>query len=291
MRNLSGEIGAELAAPVSTWAHLWRLQRRDGVTFGFTDHDRDLTLEDLTYRSASALAPGIIEKSLELSVDSSSVEGVLSADDITEADMIAGLWDGARVDLWRVNWSMPNNRIHVFSGRLGEVARGALGLTAELRGLQADLEIGVGRVYARVCDARLGDERCGVALATATFQAMGQISALISARAFDVGGIAAFEAGWFTHGWMQTDTGARYAIIAHRLTDGVARLEVDQPVAGATIGALVTVTAGCERTCEACRVKFNNISRFRGFPHIPGNDVLQSGPTAQAVHDGGSRFR
>jgi hypothetical protein len=39
-------------------------------------------------------------------------------------------------------------------------------------------------------------------------------------------------------------------------------------------------------------VKFDNIANFRGFPHMPGNDVVTSYPAqGDANMDGGSLFR
>ena len=42
MRPVPEALRARLATGVTTLVHAWRIARRDGVTFGFTDHDRDL---------------------------------------------------------------------------------------------------------------------------------------------------------------------------------------------------------------------------------------------------------
>ena len=57
-------------------------------------------------------------------------------------------------------------------------------------------------------------------------------------------------------------------------------------------GTQVKLTAGCAKTFVACRAKFQNQDRFRGFPHIPGNDALLAHvSSANARMDGGSLFR
>jgi hypothetical protein len=48
-------------------------------------------------------------------------------------------------------------------GRLGRIVRDGEGFVAELEGPMAALERVVGRTYGRLCDAVLGDARCGVA--------------------------------------------------------------------------------------------------------------------------------
>jgi uncharacterized phage protein (TIGR02218 family) len=34
--------------------------------------------------------------------------------------------------------------------------------------------------------------------------------------------------------------------------------------------------AGCDRQFATCRAKFGNALRFRGFPHMPGDDFVLS---------------
>ena len=43
----------------------------------------------------------------------------------------------------------------------------------------------------------------------------------------------------------------------------------------------ITLQAGCAKTLAACRDVFDNVENFRGFPHIPGNDLLFKTPNAQ----------
>lgn len=108
MRTIPVELSARLASGVTTLAHVWRVERRDGEVFGFTDHDRALILDGLTCAPSSGFKAAAIEKSLGLSVDTASIAGALSAEAITEEDLARGLWDGARVDIYRVDWSEPS---------------------------------------------------------------------------------------------------------------------------------------------------------------------------------------
>jgi uncharacterized phage protein (TIGR02218 family) len=111
-------------------------------------------LEAGSFTQSTGLAPG-----------QATAGGVLADEAITEADLASGLWDGARVDVLRVDWERPDLFVTVWNGRLSEVTRGPGGFSAELVSLKADLERPVGRVYARACDALLGDARCGVDVA------------------------------------------------------------------------------------------------------------------------------
>lgn len=291
MRDIPAAIAASLAEGVTSLAHVWRITRRDGQVFGFTDHDRQLQFDALTCEPNDGLSFGAVEKGLGLGVDTASIVGALSSEAFTEADLSRGLWDGAKVDLYRVDWTDPDQRVHLFAGRIGEVRRGAQAFEAELRGLQAPLNIPVGRVFSRFCDADLGDLRCGKNIETALFRGEGVVADVLNAAAFRASGLGAFAEGWFTRGRLVWDAGGEGEIAAHRVEAAGAVIEVlDAPGAVLSPGAGFTIYAGCDKRHETCRAKFANAINFRGFPHMPGNDAVQSGPAVGQTHDGGSRW-
>lgn len=43
----------------------------------------------------------------------------------------------------------------------------------------------------------------------------------------------------------------------------------------------ITLQAGCDKTLATCKATFDNVENFRGFPHIPGNDLLFKTPNAR----------
>ena len=52
------------------------------------------------------------------------------------------------------------------------------------------------------------------------------------------------------------------------------------------------MTAGCDKRIATCRAVFNNVPNFRGFPRMPGNDVLvRRVLEGEGGMDGGSLFR
>lgn len=162
MRAISETFAGRLAGGVTTTCLCWKITRRDGQVLRLTEHDAPLTVAGERYESGVGLEGAVFRQVAGLAPGQASARGALNHDAITEEDLEAGLWDGAQVDVWRVDWQSPEERVHVWSGRLSEIRRGALGFEAELVSLKADLERPVGRVYARRCDAVLGDARCGV---------------------------------------------------------------------------------------------------------------------------------
>ena len=171
MKDLPEDLAAHLAGGVTTLARCWRVIRRDGVVLGFTDHDRDLVFDGVIHRADSGFTASAIESVAGLSVSSVDVEGALSADAVTEADLATGRYDDAEVLIHLVNWQDVAQRVLLRRGHVGQVTRGRSGFTAELRGLAHRLDQVTGRLFERRCAWSLGDTRCGIDLSLAAHRA------------------------------------------------------------------------------------------------------------------------
>ena len=281
-----------MSSVATTRARLWSVTRHDGEVFGFTDHDRDLVMDGVTFRAGTGLDAGAIERSTGLSVDNASAAGALSDAGITEEDIGAGRFDGAAVTAWEADWSDLTDRRMTFRGTFGEVRRGGGAFEVELRGLSEALNRPRGRVFQKLCPAVLGDGACGIDLGDARLSVErpveGAGDATLSWDAF--GG---FDPGWFERGRVLVLDGPAAGLseaIRRDVGEGAGRrieLWASLPVAPAP-GDRVRIEAGCDKRFATCRTKFGNARRFRGFPDIPGEDWLQSYPVAKAGNDGGS---
>ncbi|MGG7565660.1 DUF2163 domain-containing protein [Rhodovulum sp. DZ06] len=293
-RNIDDDILAALAEGCATLARCWLLERRDGVRLGFTDHDGALEFDGVTFEPESGFARTALEQGLGLSVDNMEAAGALRSEAVTEADLERGLYDGAVIRQWVVDWTDPENRTLVFAGSVGEVRRGLLGFEVEILGLSEALNRPAGRVYMRSCDAALGDGRCGVAL-TGAFAASGAVTRVIDDRSFEVSGLGQ-EAGWFSLGrvaWTSGgNAGETMRVQVHAIRGGVHVVTLwTAPPGAVEVGDAFDIAAGCDKSAATCRGKFDNILNFRGFPHLPGEDWMTDYPTSDEDHDGGSLFR
>lgn len=287
------EFLAHLATGSTTRALCWRLERGDGAAFGFTDHDEPLTFGGLTYEARAALAGSDLGQSLGLGVDDQDVSGALTSDRITPRDLIRGLYDGARVRIYDVNWQDVAARRLIGDFVIGEVERGEVEFRAELRARVARLTAKAGGRYIPECSARVGDARCGVALGSAAFTGAGAVTAL-TGDGFRVSGLGAFAGGWFNRGvltWTSgANAGATCEVRAFTLAGGRALSLWRDPPAPVEAGDGFTVSAGCDKTFETCRAKFANGDNFRGFPHMPGEGfAAEYAVSGDASLDGGSR--
>ena len=55
-KNLTSAMRAHLDAEKTRLAAIWRITRKDGQQFFFTDHDRDIVFDGDTYRADAGFA-------------------------------------------------------------------------------------------------------------------------------------------------------------------------------------------------------------------------------------------
>lgn len=276
MRLIDTLTQERLSAEAASLCACWRITRRDGVEIGLTDHDRALSFGGTTFEPGAGGTA--LRATADLSPDDAEVEGALSSDLVTDADLAAGRYDGARVELWRVDWSDPNARLLLRTGTLGEVVRRDGAWTAEFLSLKHALSRVAGRVYGRTCDAVVGDARCRVDLTEARFAAEATVT-VPGDRTLTLEGLDAFERGWFGGGALTVMDGELAGLSAPvRDHDGDAIILWRPLAAPLPAGTHVRVAAGCDHRFETCRTKFANGLNFRGHPHVPGNDVLTAYP-------------
>ncbi len=263
---------AWLQRELTTLALCWRLDRADGVTIGFTAHDRDLTIAGVVYRSSPGMLPSAVRQSDGFDVDTLDVDGALTSEAITEADLAAGRWDGATLSLFAIDWTDPSaDAVPIARGEIGDVSIRDDAFTAELRGPTALLERPVVEQTAPDCRASLGDRRCRIDLAART-----RIATVIAA---DGAGLTLDQgessANAYAYGRLRWLDGANAGLAAPIAASAGAAVTLRDPPAFATeAGALVELVEGCDRRFETCCTRFANAANFRGEPFLPGTDLL-----------------
>ncbi len=279
MRELPPAFAALLAEGATTLCHGWRLTRRDGVVLGFTDHDRDLDVEGLTFLAASGIAGSEITSAQGLAVTGAELSGALSADALSADDLAAGLYDGAAVELLLIDWSNPSNALLLRRGTVGEVKCEDGAFTAEIRSLADAFNETRGRIFTAVCDADLGDARCGVDLAAPACSATATVGTVEGSLRLSLGGLSAFAEGAFARGRLTFLSGANAGfateVKAHLKAEGADVVRLWQrPPQEVRAGDGVRLTVGCDKQFATCRDRFANALNFQGFPHMPGNDFV-----------------
>lgn len=275
MKNLTSQLKDHYAQETTTLATCWKCTLKNGQVYGFTTHTKDLTIDGVLYESASGYVPTSVESDSSLSVDNLEVEAILNSDTISEADLLAGLWDYAKVEIFEVNYndlSMGTNPLR--KGRIGEVVIKDVSFVAELRGLGQAFTQGVGELYSPNCRASLGDARCKVNIASYTVS--GSATSVTNARIFTDS--SRVEADDYFNGGMLTWTGgdnAGYSMEVKDFTNSskIVELVLAMPYA-IQVGDTYTMHRGCNKAFSTCREVFGNVVNFRGEPHLPGLDRI-----------------
>lgn len=296
MREIEAGLAAHLKGDATTTCHAWRVTRRDGVVLGFTEHDGDLVIAGTDFLAASGFSASGTEEGAGLPAATSEVMGGFSSEAIRETDLQRGFYDGARVEVFLVNWAAPEQHLLLKVQEIGEVTRSEGEFRAELRSFAHRLSQPQGRLYGRRCDAALGDARCGVDLGQGAFRRQGIVAEVIDATRIVVSGLAAFADGLFRYGSLEflggPGAGDRLDIEAHSSAGADVEVTLWLPLVRAPdVGDAVLMTAGCDRAFATCRTKFSNQQNFRGFPHMPGADFAYTYADGESIHDGGALFR
>lgn len=273
MKATSAALKAHMAGNVTTLATLWTVTRRDGQVFGFTDHDRDIVFGGVTYAARTGFTPSQIASSGTLSVDNIEVDGFFDSAALTQPDLEAGVWDGARLRVSRVNYAdLTMGEDVQLVGELGQFSARDGVYKAEARGLSDRLQRVVTRLYLPSCDADLGDTRCTVNLAA--LQVAGTVTAVTSRQQFTTDLAAA--AGYFDYGLLTWTGGAntgRAMEVKLHAAGGVITLQLPMP-SDVAIGHTFNIVPGCDKTLAECGTRYSNVVNFRGFPHVPGMDQI-----------------
>jgi len=276
VKNYDPDLFSHLQQSGTTIARCILITRSfDGVEYGFTTHDRPLTIGGIVYEPTASFIQKDIAANLSLDTDNTEAEALLDSDTLTEEDLRAGKWDFSPYRIFQVNWAdLTMGDKKDSTGHLAKVSVNRQTFVAELLGLMEALGTSIGEITTPNCRAWLGDERCKFDVGPYTFAGtvdsgnpdmytfidggMGQeetyfaegivlfTSGLLDGHSYD---IKSFTAG----GVFITKTPMAY-----------------QPAPGDTFTAVV----GCDKKRTTCRDKFSNVINFRGEPWLRGNDVL-----------------
>ena len=240
------------------------------------DGDRLSVVEGISYVAATGFLPSAVKSGSDLSVDNLDVEGFLDDDALKAADLTAGLFDGARIEVFLVNWAdLGQGKLILRKGWLGEIKRADQRFSAEIRGLANLLQQTHGKLYSRLCRVDLGASECTVNLAPLTDDVT--VDQVVAADQIVI--TTGRPSGFFTFGKATFLTGANAGALNEVLLHDQQTIRLFVPMSRPIgVGDTVRLVAGCDKTTETCHAKFDNILNFRGEPHIPANDKVFSYP-------------
>lgn len=273
-KTVSIPLKAEYAKGTTTIARCWRFERRDGQVVTVTTCARDLLISGEIYRSKEGVNPTALEQQTNAAVPNSEITGAMSEESVTEADLVAGKWDGAFVTIFEVNYrDLSMGWMNLQTGTIGDVKAGRSAFNAAVRGISQALQQVVGEVYQASCPATFGDARCKVNLVPITVT--GALTSVASRRTMTDSGRGEV-ADYFGGGLLRITNGdlAGAEMEIADFVGGVFSLVLPFP-SNVPVGATYEAVPGCrKRYTEDCRIKWANWVNHRGYPHVPGGDKI-----------------
>ena len=139
-----------------------RIRRTDGVEYGATDLDRNLIIGDLVYRAAHAAQPEAIEKDIEISGNTLTIQSIVEADGLTHVDLLGRKFDNAVVVYAKVDYlNLPSDILQareiLLSGVVGEIRKTDTRYTLEIKSLTSLLNQEVSVKGSPACRHEFGD--------------------------------------------------------------------------------------------------------------------------------------
>lgn len=293
MKTISTPLAVHLTLACTTLATLWKVVRQDGVTFGFTNCDQDLSFDDgmdspsgpITYYASTGMTPTATETNSDLSTDNLEISAFLDSSAISEIDLEAGLYNYAQIYVYLVNYmDLTQGAMKIRSGTLGQVSVKNGLFTAEIRGLSFYFSTVLGTTFGPICRADLGDATCsphGEVDLNALSQ-VGVVTSLTDNREFegvasDASPIVPFNPGtanYFNGGVLTWLTGSNAGFLMEVETwDGTTFSLFESMPFEIVAGDTFKVEPGCNKSSD-CQTKFSNIANMQAEPFIPGMDQI-----------------
>lgn len=260
---------------LETVATFWRVIRRDGITYGFISHDRDMWFDGVLHQASPGMIPSAIRRSADFEPDSAEVEGALSHQSIAASDLALGRFDGAQVLIGLIDWE-SHERETLYRGAIGSLIEEEGRFIAELNSRKADLLRDPVPRTSPGCRAPFCGPGCNLSGTFFTHEArIASVDPAANAVAVDTD----VEPDALVGGWLRwldgPHAGMRMIIVSAGDSGLVLDTPLDAPVADATA---VVVRQGCDHTLDTCSTRFANAVNFQGEPFLPGNDMLTRYP-------------
>ena len=291
MKTIPIALQAHYDGYAQTVAYILKITRTDSSVFGFTTHDRSLTVDAVVYESGPGLDITGIVTTAGFAVDNLELTTLDDGAVFSRDEVLAGVWNNAKFIIQKLNWSDPSNGVEpILSGKVGEATLRQGSLVFELRGMQQALQQPIGNVSTKTCRAHFADfpaanqnNLCG--LAAPTFTTTSTVTGVTSNQVFVASGLTAAADDYYAEGvitWTSgNNAGLRQKVRTHA-AGGALTLSLPMLLA-VQVGDTFSIIAGCRKRLEEdCFTKFNNVLNFQGEPHRPTVDQITAAPEVSA---------
>lgn len=282
------------------YARCLRVSRRDGAVFRWTDHDTPIALRTgsspvvlETFLPDYAPSSESRRETVNMDANTTSLLGFIDSAAVTIEDLRIGLWRGATFEVFSCDWRYPfAGKIELRKYWLQDVKWTGSFCELQLATVTKMLDVRIGRIFNRECDAELGDDRCkkdltGFSSGTRVVTDVLGITAPHPRLRFESTNTVQDDDFWKFGklAWLTGNnaiTGLNeYNVKLSKKVAGELELWTNTPY-DIEVGDTFVVIAGClKRLIEDCKNKFANEQEHRGWAYMINPDAVMKTPAAK----------
>lgn len=294
MKQIDIQLLEHLQGHATTWCYIMRVAsvgKWHGTVRGFSGLDESFEYDDgqgpVFYMADNGFMPAKFQGTADFSVDNSDVVGWVNDEEITDADILAGIFTSAEVTIYRVNYmNLAAGHEVVDFGSFGETQLIGNKWRCEFRSLMQKAKQPTGEVYSLTCRNQYGDALCKKPFewVSGTVTAQGTNNLLD----FTASGLGQAE-GYFAPGvieWLTGDNAGADMDVDDFAVGGIVRLALAMPMP-IKVGDTFRIRQDCDKTFETCQARGNYLE-FNGEHLTPVGDTGLAVPGAYIVQQGAS---
>lgn len=244
----------------------------------FTTWPQNITFDGIPFLADDSFDPSAVKTSSNLGVDNLDADGLVAdagSPGVTLEDIRVGRLDDAELRVGAVNPDdLTMGKMWWRRGWLGTLSRRKIDYTGLLQGMMSLLQLNTGELYSKACRYDLYSIRC--TLSPTSFTITSTVTGVTDLRIFqDSSRTEADDHFTFERiVWLTgNNTGLSMEVVTYTLATGEFSLFQKMPNT-IQVGDSFTARAGCDKSLDICRDKFDNVINFGGQWHLPGQDAL-----------------
>ena len=263
-----------IVAPWETSVTCVRIECVNGTVVRLTAYPFDLVMSNgAVYKTDSGYEPTAWTSSSSMSPSALDLEGIVSVGGVTRDTLTSGVFDNARVYIFKCNFLAPiEDYEEVGAGFFGKTTLIDHKYKIEGMGLVDAISQTVGSIYTTSCQRKYGSTACGINLASVTVT--GSLTHVTNSRVIRDASRGE-AADWFGAGQIHFTSGPNVGLkpleIKSYAADGTITT-FDPFYYAPTVGNAYVMVKGCRRRESDC-VAQGNIINFFGFTRIPAGST------------------
>lgn len=272
MKNLNQNLLNSLNKENLTLVKCLKIILANGKILAFTEYSKDLNIDNIIYKASNGFFENKNQQHCDVTPNNEEIVAFVENNDIKKEDIIAGIFDDARVDIFYVDYeNIEYGKIIITSGFIGTINFDNNKIYLSINGILSLMDKTIGETYSPLCRAKFCDKKCSLNAEKYTF--LGKIKNIISEIEFNCfeSEITNKKTNYFKYGLIKFTSGKNKNSIA----------EIKQSVGSNIVlnskllynleeNDEFEIFAGCNKKFNTCIEKFNNAINFRGEPNLPG---------------------